>query len=332
MDLDYRAVWFVSNATTATSLTLPGELLQPNTPYVWWVRVQDGDTTQQNIRDSDHLSFYTGTKGLPNLDNRAVVTLETDSYSGTYMFTWNHSVAPWDIDYLKVTDLDSNEYFLDAMGPNFFMTNRYWEFSTSPFPMTDGDCTFEMADDDGNYINETRNYTYDPVPPLDEASRSPEDNSYFCTKTPTFSWDPVCDPGTCWYALMIRDYNNRIKWWISPRSTDTWVTLPVSLNLPCGSYKWEVHVYDDRDPMNNMWISSQRTFTINPPICECDLNGDGNCDMLDWLLFGVDWGRTDCNEPGVEPCECDINGDGNCDMLDWLEFGVDWGRTDCPVF
>jgi alkaline phosphatase len=67
-------------------------------------------------------------------------------------------------------------------------------------------------------------------------------------------------------------------------------------------------------------------------ICECDLNDDGNCDMLDWLVFGVDWGRTDCNEPDVEPCECDINSDGNCDMLDWLEFGVDWGRTDCPVF
>jgi hypothetical protein len=65
--------------------------------------------------------------------------------------------------------------------------------------------------------------------------------------------------------------------------------------------------------------------------CGCDLNNDGNCDMLDWLVFGVDWGRTDCNEPGVEPCECDLNGDGNCDMLDWLLFGQDWGRTDCPV-
>jgi uncharacterized protein (TIGR03067 family) len=28
--------------------------------------------------------------------------------------------------------------------------------------------------------------------------------------------------------------------------------------------------------------------------CECDLNQDGKCDMLDWLLFGQDWGRTDC--------------------------------------
>jgi hypothetical protein len=71
-------------------------------------------------------------------------------------------------------------------------------------------------------------------------------------------------------------------------------------------------------------------------ICECDLNGDGKCDMLDWLLFGEDWGKTDCGTPpgtGNPPndCECDLNGDGKCDMLDWLLFGEDWGRTDCPI-
>jgi len=33
----------------------------------------------------------------------------------------------------------------------------------------------------------------------------------------------------------------------------------------------------------------------------------------------------------VGPCECDINHDGRCDMQDWLLFGQDWGRTDCPI-
>jgi len=69
--------------------------------------------------------------------------------------------------------------------------------------------------------------------------------------------------------------------------------------------------------------------------CECDLNHDGRCDMQDWLLFGEDWGRTDCGTPpgnGNPPndCECDLNLDGRCDMQDWLLFGEDWGRTDCP--
>ena len=31
-----------------------------------------------------------------------------------------------------------------------------------------------------------------------------------------------------------------------------------------------------------------------------------------------------------QPCECDLNDDGKCDMQDWLLFGEDWGRTDCP--
>jgi len=71
-------------------------------------------------------------------------------------------------------------------------------------------------------------------------------------------------------------------------------------------------------------------------VCECDLNLDGRCDMQDWLLFGADWGRTDCGTPpgsGDPPndCECDLNIDGKCDMQDWLVFGEDWGRTDCPL-
>jgi TRAP transporter TAXI family solute receptor len=35
-------------------------------------------------------------------------------------------------------------------------------------------------------------------------------------------------------------------------------------------------------------------FVNQPKECECDLNYDGKCDMQDWLLFGGNWGRTDC--------------------------------------
>ena len=72
-------------------------------------------------------------------------------------------------------------------------------------------------------------------------------------------------------------------------------------------------------------------YTLVRPKCECDLNKDGNCNGLDWLLFYPDWGRTDCNDPGAEPCECDLNGNGRCEGLDWLSFYPDWGRTDCPI-
>jgi hypothetical protein len=66
-------------------------------------------------------------------------------------------------------------------------------------------------------------------------------------------------------------------------------------------------------------------------LCRCDLNQDGRCDMQDWLIFGQDWGRTDCNDPGVDECECDITEDGRCDMQDWLVFGDNWGETCCEL-
>jgi len=42
--------------------------------------------------------------------------------------------------------------------------------------------------------------------------------------------------------------------------------------------------------------SSTYALFITSPLnaCECDLNGDGRCDMRDWLIFGQDWGRTNC--------------------------------------
>ena len=41
-------------------------------------------------------------------------------------------------------------------------------------------------------------------------------------------------------------------------------------------------------------LSNPNGMVFKADICECDLNIDGKCDMQDWLLFGEDWGRTDC--------------------------------------
>jgi outer membrane protein assembly factor BamB len=37
-----------------------------------------------------------------------------------------------------------------------------------------------------------------------------------------------------------------------------------------------------------------KIYAFGSTLCKCDLNHDGRCDMEDWLLFGEDWGRTDC--------------------------------------
>jgi len=109
-----------------------------------------------------------------------------------------------------------------------------------------------------------------------------------------------------------------------------------STGLDCGTiYSFRVKA-KNVDGVETTWTSlgSQSTEPC-ADICECNLNGDHSCDMQDWLIFGEDWGRTDCGTPpgsGNPPndCECDLNNDGTCDMQDWLLFGEDWGRTDCP--
>jgi len=78
------------------------------------------------------------------------------------------------------------------------------------------------------------------------------------------------------------------------------------------------------------WYIDQVRITGFPHFCECDINQDTVCDMQDWLMFGEDWGRNDCNDEEVE-CECDMNKDGKCDMMDWLRFGEDWGSADCLI-
>jgi hypothetical protein len=77
------------------------------------------------------------------------------------------------------------------------------------------------------------------------------------------------------------------------------------------------------------------TATWAAEVCECDLNQDGKCNILDYQQFIQDWGRTNCGTPpgsGTLPndCECDLNKDGKCNILDYQLFIKDWGRLDCP--
>jgi hypothetical protein len=109
---------------------------------------------------------------------------------------------------------------------------------------------------------------------------------------------------------------------------------------------WNQHTYhitninDDASvpqfETNNWEIFNNYRAQGPPEPCECDLNVDGACNILDWPVFIGDWGRTNCGTPpgsGDPPndCECDLNTDGSCNILDWPYFIEDWGRTDCPI-
>jgi hypothetical protein len=112
-----------------------------------------------------------------------------------------------------------------------------------------------------------------------------------------------------------------------------------------GSYDWggPCEVSDQclvriSDVASDTSDQSDAVFSIgnSAPLCECDLNQDRRCNILDYQKFIQDWGRTNCGTPpgsGNPPndCECDLKTDGKCNILDYQVFIQDWGRTDCPV-
>jgi len=63
-----------------------------------------------------------------------------------------------------------------------------------------------------------------------------------------------------------------------------------------GEVTFRVEARQFQEVEQDVWVLVNRStllHTVSAP-CECDLNIDGKCDMQDWLLFGEDWGRTDC--------------------------------------
>ena len=274
-DYDYKAIWYVSTTTTATSFTVPSGLLQPNTPYVWEVRVWDSDTNRQNRHASSRFHFYTSTKADPELNSGGVLSLPVGDNLLNYGYARSINVAPWDIDYFRSTGPDSGSFNLAdtrAYGfqfPAFNGAGVYLDPPTQSLP--DGTYTVEIADKSGHTATSSINYAYNPVPDFSSDSRIPADNTYFDTDTPSFSWGRVTGDtgdGSYRYSIRIIDYANRIRWYDSPYGADTTFTLPADLKLPRGSsYKWRVSVYGPAGPggtgANNYRTSGYRTFTIN---------------------------------------------------------------------
>jgi len=161
---------------------------------------------------------------------------------------------------------------------------------------------------------------------------------------PTITWDPVDQDGNeieyriRMYPVDESNYAIRSELlfqseFVQPNASDSFsYTYPGDLFESGETLAIAVEAFETND---NRKVRTSAAHYNWSGVCECDLNSDFRCDMQDWLLFGQDWGRTDCGTPpgsGSLPndCECDLNTDGRCDMQDWLFFGTDWGRTDCP--
>lgn len=277
-DYDGHAFWYMSSVTQNTSFAVPAGLLQPNTPYTWYVRVIDSDTDPQNCNQSESLTFNTGTKGLPDLTTKFVTSFEGSGFAGNWFGVRNINVAPWNISYLKVTSPDSTVYNMNGRNFYFCKPADYCITSFSPFPIPDGSYTFEIQDDEGHHVTESSNYLHNQLPFIAEDSMTPDNNAYFDSDTLSFSWNPLDGPGPYYYRVRIKDYNNKVIWYDSSLSTEPSITIPVLGNLLRGtSYKWQLVVYDSPTQPDNMTFSSLRTFTINQLNTILYVNTDGLC-------------------------------------------------------
>jgi len=65
------------------------------------------------------------------------------------------------------------------------------------------------------------------------------------------------------------------------------------------------------------------------PVCNGDVDNDGDVDGSDLAVFASDYGRTNCCEFGI-PCEGNFDDDCDVDDSDLAIFTSDFGRTYCP--
>ncbi|MCD6305092.1 MAG: carboxypeptidase regulatory-like domain-containing protein [Deltaproteobacteria bacterium] len=265
-DYHNNAVWYSSEYLDNPTFQVPEGVLQPNTPYFWFIRVIDTNTQARNRTQSPMFSFFTGPQGVPLLEDPVVVSMPP-SHSGWeegyYFGVQSRNTAPWDVDYLQIRDECGRVYPWTGLITYWFTHPCYFgHLLWSETPIPDGTYTFEMANGNGDTDTATRSYVYGPVPEVSEETRHPHPNAYLDTQTPTFSWDPISGDASYRYRLRIRDFNRRIVWYDSPFSTETNVALPEWLRLPRGSsYKWQVITIDAEG--NNVAYSRARTFTLN---------------------------------------------------------------------
>jgi hypothetical protein len=167
-----KATWFRSPLSQGASYTIPAGVLQPDTPYYWFVRVYDSDTNPNNCHDSQSKTFYTGTKGTPDLSKTVVMSYEGTGYGGIYFSVRETNIAFWDLDgdgYIKVISPDVTEYNLTWWALCFSKPMYYFFQTNSNFPVPNGTYTIKMKPDGGSEVSTTVNYTRSPLPVIDES-------------------------------------------------------------------------------------------------------------------------------------------------------------------
>jgi len=271
MDYGFKAIWWTNIPGSEAEITVPEGLLQPYTPYYWFVRVMDSQLN--NAQDSQMHRFYTGDDTTsPQLDTMYVIDVQWPGGQMTWLGARDTNVAPWDIDWgnshLTATAPDGNLFPLDSFSYYFSKPFTYGKSVYDPYPLGDGFYDFSLTSAGETVTGTVPAFTSNPLPFFDECSLSPGDNAYLGSDSLTFSWAPLFDSDqpdrTYYYRVRVYDYTGKIKWYDSPITTTTSITIPVAGNFAVGnSYLWRLYAYDDDSlEVHNETLSELRTLTI----------------------------------------------------------------------
>lgn len=296
-------IWYVSDITTGTSVTVPSGVLLPDTPYYWFVRLFDRANNPMNYAMSPIYSFYTGAYAASPVFSSVQVNTKPPTGSIT-----NYSnqvdakvqgLAPWDVTGWRLKKGGT----LVAQGgvPYFDVRADDSTFNPgfqTPARLSDGnDYSFEMdvkrpAGSTTTITQTGISFFYQGVQAVDVTSLAPSGNYYFKTSTPTFSWSPVSDPNA-YYRLRIFDpLWGKVILYRSAWSKETQVTVPAGVLKPGGNYYWTVQTTSAINPSyvtafaNTEGNSANKVlyrFTLQPPL-PGDVSGNGVVNLEDAIL------------------------------------------------
>jgi len=283
---NYEAIVYFSPLSTGTIATVPPGILLPNTPYKWRIEVHDGSDwgVANNLSTTDWMRFSTGPYPYTIDVNFGIVWSSNSYYGGQSRLLSTHIIGPLPnhVSYLSVTGPGYSYDFTEGDLGYDRDDGAIYVHGESGYP---SDGTYDFYVQDVYLATDTypKDFTLSEIAIADRSAFLPENNAYLNTLTPTLSWDPVSGSPR-YYRVLVEDWRRRVIIYESPRSTDTFATIPAGVLQPNSSYMWRVEVYDDSDPLvaDNRSTSGWYCFTTpsreGVPSVISDFDGDGETD------------------------------------------------------
>ncbi|MBU1744485.1 MAG: hypothetical protein KJ649_06290 [Proteobacteria bacterium] len=301
-DINGAVLWYISDRTTANSVTVPTGMLLPDSPYFWFVRVFDDAGHPMNCAESNYGYFYAGARVEDPVAGWVSILARPPTGTNTLYSFWVDAkvpgLAPWDVTAIRLKDPSGNIVIQRTGWASFvvrFDQSYLGAGSSHVSPPISGLYTFEM---DFIRSSQTRTlvvnnvpFNYSSVQAVNVTTLVPSNNYYFKTVTPTFSWGPVVDPNT-YYRVLVGDPMWRTPIYQSPWSKEVSATAPAGVLTPGGTYYWTVMTTPAIDPStvsvyvnteDNTSIMVRYRFTLEPPRMG-DVSGNGVVNLEDAIL------------------------------------------------